>query len=461
MTSRPLPVDRVAVRVVGGLAEHRDGAGGFVPAHHAVVGNVGPDQIAARREPCRPFVPASTRPQPLDPCMADEAAAEARIQHLESRTFNFSEHSDCLSAVFHFPGAARFANSGSNFAAWLLSDRCDIDNIPNTMRFPRGMHERRRTPDAAPSSGPASVWNGRRRRACEERLMGRAASPRPGENQTPTMADVAERAGVSAMTVSRALKEGSRVSKATREKIMAAVNELGYVLDQSAGSLSSRKTGFIAAIVPSINNSNFADTARGITDELRKHRAATAARLHRLSVEKEERLIEAMLRRRPEGIILTGGSHTDRARRMLENAGIPWSKPGNLPARPDRPGGRLLQRGGDGAAGQDAGRQGLSQVRLYRRHDLARYARQPAARGFRAGPSTSLACRRAGWFRSACRPSRSSRAARRSSPCWSAGPTPRSVLCVSDLSAFGALMECKRRGMRVPRRHRHCRLRRL
>ena len=84
----------------------------------------------------------------------------------------------------------------------------------------------------------------------------------------PTMADVAHRAGVSAMTVSRALKDGASIAPATRQKIMNAVEKLGYVLDQSAGSLSSKRTGFVAALIPSINNSNFADTARGLTDAL-------------------------------------------------------------------------------------------------------------------------------------------------------------------------------------------------
>ncbi len=93
-------------------------------------------------------------------------------------------------------------------------------------------------------------------------------SKRHPEQPAPTMADVARQAGVSAMTVSRALKNEALVSSPTREKIFRAVSELGYVLDQAAGSLSSRKTGFIAALVPSINNSNFSDTARGITDVL-------------------------------------------------------------------------------------------------------------------------------------------------------------------------------------------------
>ncbi|TIN15557.1 MAG: LacI family DNA-binding transcriptional regulator, partial [Mesorhizobium sp.] len=142
------------------------------------------------------------------------------------------------------------------------------------------------------------------------------------------------RAGVSTMTVSRALREGSRVSKATREKIMAAVNDLGYVLDQSAGTLSSRKTGFVAAMVPSLNNSNFADTARGITDELESTGLQLLLGYTDYTVEKEEKLIEAMLRRRPEGIIVTGGAHTERARRLLNNAGIPVVETWELPSKP-------------------------------------------------------------------------------------------------------------------------------
>ena len=101
-------------------------------------------------------------------------------------------------------------------------------------------------------------------------------------NTAPTMADVAAKAGVSTMTVSRALKDGASIAADTRNRIIRAVEELGYVLDQSAGSLSSKRTGFVAALIPSINNSNFADTARGITDAFAEIRPATAFGLHRL-----------------------------------------------------------------------------------------------------------------------------------------------------------------------------------
>jgi LacI family transcriptional regulator, gluconate utilization system Gnt-I transcriptional repressor len=125
-------------------------------------------------------------------------------------------------------------------------------------------------------------------------------SRRHPEQPAPTMADVARQAGVSAMTVSRALKNEALVSSPTREKIFRAVSELGYVLDQAAGSLSSRKTGFIAALVPSINNSNFSDTARGITDELGRTDLQLLLGYTDYSADSEEKLIEAMLRRRPK-----------------------------------------------------------------------------------------------------------------------------------------------------------------
>ena len=150
----------------------------------------------------------------------------------------------------------------------------------------------------------------------------------------PTMSDVARRAGVSTMTVSRALRNGASIARETRERIMLAVEELGYVLDQSAGSLSSKRTGFVAALVPSLNNSNFADTARGLTDALQGSGLQLLLGYTDYSVEKEEGLIESMLRRRPEAIVVTGGSHTPRGRKLLENCGIPVIETWDMPKSP-------------------------------------------------------------------------------------------------------------------------------
>ncbi len=79
----------------------------------------------------------------------------------------------------------------------------------------------------------------------------------------PTMADIARVTGVSPMTVSRAFKTDSLISKETRDAILKAAEDLGYVFDATASNLRSQKTDFVAVTIPSINNANFADTVGG------------------------------------------------------------------------------------------------------------------------------------------------------------------------------------------------------
>lgn len=81
-----------------------------------------------------------------------------------------------------------------------------------------------------------------------------------------TMRDVSRLAGVSQMTVSRVLADPDLVSEATRKRVMEAIEQLSYVPDRVAGSLSSRRTNFITAILPTLTNSNFADTAQGLAN---------------------------------------------------------------------------------------------------------------------------------------------------------------------------------------------------
>jgi LacI family gluconate utilization system Gnt-I transcriptional repressor len=265
----------------------------------------------------------------------------------------------------------------------------------------------------------------------------------------PTMADVARRAGVSTMTVSRALKNEAQVSSPTREKIFRAVSELGYVLDQAAGSLSSRRTGFIATLIPSINNSNFSDTARGITDELGRTGLQLLLGYTDYSEDNEEKLIEAMLRRRPEGVILTGGVHTLHTRRMLNSAGIPVIETWDLPSEP------------------------IDQVVGFSNEEAMRLLITTlAAKGYRkfgyVGGTTTRDSRgeqrRKGFMRAldelGFAPGRIVSWGVPPISIEHGGPAIVSLLerwpdtdvvaFVSDLPAFGALMECKRRNIRVP-----------
>lgn len=278
-------------------------------------------------------------------------------------------------------------------------------------------------------------------------MIGEADRPR----HPPTMADVASRAGVSAMTVSRALRKDSAISAKTRQRIMAAVDELGYVLDQTAGSFPSKRSGFVAALVPSLNNSNFADSARGITEAIDGSGLQLLLGYTNYSLEKEEGLIESMLMRRPEGVIMTGGRHTERARRRLVQAGIPIVETWDLPSHPIE---HIV-----GFSNADA-----MAALVHHMHD--RGCRRIGFIGGAGSRDSRGADRRTGYAQamealglgrgrviSFGQPPISMEqggdALVRLLNRW---PDTDAAVCVSDLSAFGALMECTRRGWAVPGR---------
>src|SRR5258708_33683708 len=83
-----------------------------------------------------------------------------------------------------------------------------------------------------------------------------------------TMADVAAIAGVTKMTVSRVLRHPELVRTDTRERVLKIMGELGYVPNRLAGSLTVGRTGLVAAIVPTLRHSPFADTIEGMSDVL-------------------------------------------------------------------------------------------------------------------------------------------------------------------------------------------------
>ena len=267
----------------------------------------------------------------------------------------------------------------------------------------------------------------------------------------PTMADVAARAGVSTMTVSRALKDGASIAEDTRKRIMKAVDELGYVLDLSAGSLSSKRSGFVAALIPSINNSNFADTARGLTDALEGSGLQLLLAYTDYSVEKEEELIASLLRRRPEAIVVTGGSHTPRARKLLVSSGIPVVETWDLPKRPVR---------------HVVGFSNAEASKALVRYLHAKGYRRIAFIGGTTNRDTRGADRRAGYEAAMAElgltesrvisfgtppisMKQGGEAVARLMEQW---PEVEAAICVSDLSAFGAVMECNRRKWKVPQR---------
>ena len=130
-----------------------------------------------------------------------------------------------------------------------------------------------------------------------------------------TIRDVARRAGVSSMTVSRVINGNVRVSPTTRSRVEQAIAELGYVPSRLARGLSAQRTGTLALIVPDVANPFFTLIVRGAEDVARRagYRVILCDTRADLAIERE--VIEEMIAHRVEGILIAPVS--DRSREHL------------------------------------------------------------------------------------------------------------------------------------------------
>lgn len=136
------------------------------------------------------------------------------------------------------------------------------------------------------------------------------------------MADVARRAGVSPMTVSRAFKAPASVSDGVRQRVGEAARALGYVPNLVAGNLASSRSRMVAAVVPTLANSNFLGTLKGLSDRLRQEGYQLLLTETGYDPREEAAAVSALLGRRPDGVVLTGAQHLPAVTAMLRAAQV-------------------------------------------------------------------------------------------------------------------------------------------
>ncbi|MEY8881557.1 LacI family DNA-binding transcriptional regulator [Donghicola sp. XS_ASV15] len=138
-----------------------------------------------------------------------------------------------------------------------------------------------------------------------------------------TLRDVSEASGVSEMTVSRVLRNRGDVSEATRERVLKAARELGYVPNKIAGALASQRVNLVGVVIPSLSNMVFPNVMTGINEVLSATDLQPVVGVTDYNPETEERVLYEMLSWRPSGVIIAGLEHSDAARAMMVAAGIP------------------------------------------------------------------------------------------------------------------------------------------
>ncbi|MDR3436228.1 LacI family DNA-binding transcriptional regulator [Telmatospirillum sp.] len=144
---------------------------------------------------------------------------------------------------------------------------------------------------------------------------------RPSANVTLT--DVARVAGVSPITVSRAINRPDIVSSRTLKQVTQAIERIGYVPNLLAGALRSNRTRLVAAIVPSIGTSMFAEAVEALSDRLSEAGYEVLLGLSGFNQVHEDEILSAALSRKPDAIFLTGIQHSAWARKQLLAARIP------------------------------------------------------------------------------------------------------------------------------------------
>src|SRR4051794_24787086 len=141
----------------------------------------------------------------------------------------------------------------------------------------------------------------------------------PGEIMRPqaTLKDVSKAAGLSLITVSRALRRPESVKPATREKIQRTIDQLGYVPNLTARSLVSRRSNTVGAIVPILRSTLFSTAIESLAKVLQTNGVQLLVGASERSNAIESELMSAFVGRQADALVLTGFTHAPKTRERL------------------------------------------------------------------------------------------------------------------------------------------------
>lgn len=149
-----------------------------------------------------------------------------------------------------------------------------------------------------------------------------------------TLHDVAREAGVSLITASRALSNPSVVSDKTIARVQQAVEATGYIPNLLAGSLKSKRSLMVAGIVPALSVQQFLPTVQVLTTTLAGAGYQLILGQTNYDPAQEEAVLNTMISRQPDGIVMTGLVRSQKARDRLRRANIPVVETWDLSDRP-------------------------------------------------------------------------------------------------------------------------------
>ncbi len=132
------------------------------------------------------------------------------------------------------------------------------------------------------------------------------------KENNPTLSDVAHKAGVSMMTVSRAINNKGKVSPKTSERILAIAAEIGYRPNYIARSLATNRSTTIGLVVPDISNPFFSEIAKGVEDEAYSQGYNIFLCNFDENPEREQAALTSLAEKQVDGIILCSSRQNNK-----------------------------------------------------------------------------------------------------------------------------------------------------
>ena len=135
--------------------------------------------------------------------------------------------------------------------------------------------------------------------------------------KTVSIQDIAQAAGVSHTTVSRALKDNPLISAEAREHIQQLAREMGYIPNAVAQSLRGQRTGTIGVVVTTMGDPFFSRVVRGIEEVARREGLSIFLSTSNHDPQREQAVIETFYRRRVDGVIVADSHLTEQYEQRL------------------------------------------------------------------------------------------------------------------------------------------------
>ena len=153
--------------------------------------------------------------------------------------------------------------------------------------------------------------------------------PDPAEKGAPQKSrsgakDVARLAGVSTATVSRVLNHSQQVDPATRDKVLEAAKKLRYVPHGAARTLRSHRSKMVGAIVPSFDYALYARTTSALQQRLDERGYALVLAEHHYELASETRIAGQLIEHGVDAFLLVGLDHEQGLFSQLEDYGRPY-----------------------------------------------------------------------------------------------------------------------------------------